>query len=85
VQLKQEREDFRVVSDTCTGKDVRDKCEIRVAFTPRDANMRSGTLVINHDAAKTRQTNVPLRGVGKPRNWFIRIFDHFFGDTYAPC
>lgn len=85
VGLEQEKQDYRIVSDTCKGKNVTDKCVIRVAFTPRDDNMRRGTLVINHDDAKASPTRIPLRGVGKPRNWFIRFFDNLFGDTYAPC
>jgi len=79
-----EKPDFTIVANSCTGKNVNDNCSITVGFTPRATNLRQGTLVINHEETQLSPTRIPLLGVGKPRNWFLRIIDKIFGDDKTP-
>ncbi|HKO44667.1 MAG TPA: choice-of-anchor D domain-containing protein [Pyrinomonadaceae bacterium] len=64
--------DFMVTSQNCIGRNVNDKCEITVGFTPTDTGVRSGVLTINSNDPKKPATAVRLAGRGKHRNWFIR-------------
>lgn len=79
------KDDFSIEEDTCKGKDITDNCRITVGFSPREAKVRKATLVITHDGKDNYPSEVKLSGVGKPRNWFLRLFDRAFADKKQTC
>lgn len=68
------KQDFSVTENTCRVVDINGNCRITVGFTPTEEKVRKGSLVITHDGSGV-QKKVPLAGVGKPRNWFLRLID----------
>jgi hypothetical protein len=79
------KDDFSIEEDTCKGKDITDSCRITVGFSPQEAKVRKATLVITHDGKNNYPSEVQLSGVGKPRNWFLRLFDRAFADKKQTC
>ena len=80
-------DDFTIVEDSCKGKDVAaaGECHVTVGFTPRESQLREGTLTIIHDDKKASPSRIALRGVGKHRNIFVRAYEAIFKRTKDPC
>jgi Cep192 domain 4 len=81
-------DDFKVVGESCTAADVAaavGKCRISIGFTPRKSKLREGILLITHDDVAANPLRIPLKGVGKPRNIFARVFQAIFARTKNPC
>jgi hypothetical protein len=86
VQIKgTNKDDFSIEENTCKGKDITGNCRITVGFSPQEAKVRKATLVITHDGKDNYPHEVQLSGVGKPRNWFLRLFDRAFADKKQTC
>lgn len=77
------KQDFSITENTCRDVDIDGNCRITVGFTPREEKVRKGNLVITHDGSKV-PNQIPLSGVGKPRNWFFRLIDRISGPK-KPC
>jgi hypothetical protein len=77
------KQDFSVTENTCRVVDINGNCQITVGFTPTAEKVRKGSLVITHDGSRV-PNQVPLTGVGKPRNWFFRLIDRLRAEK-KPC
>jgi hypothetical protein len=86
VRLEGENKDnYSIVSDTCKGQTVTGNCRITVGFSPLEAKVKKATLFIKHDGEGAYPSHIQLSGVGKPRNWFLRLFDRLFADKRQTC